>query len=252
MKQVTDQTDKYHTFKMISRDINDQPSFVFKCSKLMAQLMLEMDIHFHEKNLLQQEYVYFDAMHSRCEGFKTLTLWVYNLICCSVLHLATVEVEIENTDNIELFWTLLNKFLTDASGKKNYKLNPLGIIVDDTGANLNALVRVFGEQVQNKIVTCQWHFLECACKQISKLNKGEKETFWSLAKELISAPTVHQYNKVIDALKIICQSNDMMTWLQWWEKRRFQEGKTQSSSCSQLYKSYPVFQKKKEGKEGYL
>ena len=63
-------------------------------------------------------------------------------------------------------------------------------------------------------------FLECACKQISKLNNDEKVTFWSLAKELISAPAVHQYNKVIDALKIICQRNDTMTWLQWLEKRR--------------------------------
>ena len=91
-------------------------------------------------------------------------------------------------------------------------------MVDEAGANHQALVRVFGEQVQNKTVTCQWHFLECACKQISKLNKDEKETSWSLAKELISAPIVHQYNKVIDAFKIICQRNDTMTWLQWWGK----------------------------------
>ena len=57
-------------------------------------------------------------MHSRCEGYKTLTLWVYNPIYCSKLHLATMEVEKENADNIELFWTLLNEVLMDVSGKK--------------------------------------------------------------------------------------------------------------------------------------
>ena len=103
--------------------------------------MLERDIDSPKRNLLQQEYVYFDAMHSRCEGFTIITLWVYNHIYCSILHLATMEVEKENTDNIELFWTLLNKVLTDVSGKKNYNFNPFGIMVDEAGANLQALVR---------------------------------------------------------------------------------------------------------------
>ena len=49
VKQVTDKIDKYHIFKMNSRDINSQPSFVFKCPKLMAQLMLEMDSNSPEK-----------------------------------------------------------------------------------------------------------------------------------------------------------------------------------------------------------
>ena len=33
VKQVTDHIDKYHIFKMNSRDINGLPSFVFKCSR---------------------------------------------------------------------------------------------------------------------------------------------------------------------------------------------------------------------------
>ena len=49
VKQITDQIDKYHIFKMNSRDINCLLSFVSKCSKLMAQLMPEMDIDSPEK-----------------------------------------------------------------------------------------------------------------------------------------------------------------------------------------------------------
>ena len=31
-------------------------------------------------------------------------------------------------------------------------------MVDEAGVNHQALVRIFGEQVHNKTVICQWHF----------------------------------------------------------------------------------------------
>ena len=51
--------------------MNDKPSYVFKSSKEMAQLMLKMDQNNDESHPLQDEVVYFDGMHKRCAGYKT-------------------------------------------------------------------------------------------------------------------------------------------------------------------------------------
>ena len=41
---------------------------------------------------------------------------------------------------------------------------------DESGANMNAIERVFGKDFMARVVTCQWHFHQCAKCQLPEIN----------------------------------------------------------------------------------
>ena len=75
-KVGTDDFDKCYIFKINCRSINSEPSFVFKSSKMAAQLAIKMRIGLQqdkEPSTMVDEYAYMDAMHTRVKGYKALT-----------------------------------------------------------------------------------------------------------------------------------------------------------------------------------
>ena len=66
-----------------------------------------MDQKYPHKNPSQEEPAYFDGMHKRCTGWKTLTLWIYHNASRKLLRLATMEVKGETSENVALFWRLI-------------------------------------------------------------------------------------------------------------------------------------------------
>ena len=81
LKSGADEFDRCYIFKINCRSINSEPSFVFKSSKMAAQLALKMDINLQqdeEPSTMVDEYAYMDAMHTCVKGYKTLTLWTYH------------------------------------------------------------------------------------------------------------------------------------------------------------------------------
>ena len=69
-----DDFDKCYIFKINCQSINSEPSFVFKSSKMAAQLALKMDIGLQqdeEPSTMVDEYAYMDAMHTQVKGYKT-------------------------------------------------------------------------------------------------------------------------------------------------------------------------------------
>ena len=80
LKKATDSFDPLCIYKINSQSLNGQMSFVFKSSRISATIALQMDIDSTTSNPLQQEVVFFYAMHSHVKGYKTLTLWVHNPI----------------------------------------------------------------------------------------------------------------------------------------------------------------------------
>ena len=95
------------------------------------EIALEMeqkpDSDEHAPNSLSAEYAYFDGMHSRVRGYKTLTLWVYHLGMCKVLLLAVMEMESENTEMVTLFFNFFNECLKEFTGDKSYNFLPNGL-----------------------------------------------------------------------------------------------------------------------------
>ena len=78
-------------------------------------------------------------MHSRVDRYKNVTAWVKNPITRSMMRIATMEVQNENTHTLELFFKLLNEILQKVTGNPHYKFNPYRFYVDEAGANINTI-----------------------------------------------------------------------------------------------------------------
>ena len=158
LKQFFDPFDKYYIYQINDGAMNDKPSYVFKSSREMANLMLKMDQLSGESHPLQDEVVYFDGMHKRCSGFKTLTLWVLQIVMRKLTNLATMEVKREDTTCCSLFWEILNTMLSEVKNEEGYKFNPKMFIVDEAGAVAAGIRNVFGEAGYRKTRSCHFHF----------------------------------------------------------------------------------------------
>ena len=182
-----------------------------------AELAIEMDCDDPEnKSCLRDEPVNCNTMHSRVDHVKNVTVWVENPITQSMMSIAPMEVETENTQTLELFFNILNEFLQKVSSKAHYKFNQYRFYVDEVGANINAISRVFGWKGLSHIMGCQWHFLRSAQAK-AKFTKS----FIYLSRQLVTAPTRDEYEAVPWCLHKICKDNNLLDWFLWWDERQF-------------------------------
>lgn len=107
LKSKCDQRDPFLIYKMNDERHNKDMSFVFKTSTFQANLGISMDRN--GSGLLRDQYCYVDAKHNRCDGFKTITLWVYHPLIRKVVKLATMESKKEDTDSLVKFWSNWNE-----------------------------------------------------------------------------------------------------------------------------------------------
>ena len=155
--------DTFLIYKINDGTLNDEISYVFKSSHCAAKLALEMDCDDpNNKSCLCEEPVYCDTMHSCVDKYKNVTAWVKNPITRSVMRIAIVEVEHENTHSLEVFFRLSNEILQKVTRDKKYKFNPYKFYVDEAGANIDDILRIFGRKGLERILGCQWHFLKAA------------------------------------------------------------------------------------------
>ena len=82
IKSETDKWDKYLIYRIHCGKTSGGGSYIFKTSKHHLETALKMDSNQRPLNgkisMLAYEKSYFDAMHRRICGFKTLTLWVHH------------------------------------------------------------------------------------------------------------------------------------------------------------------------------
>ena len=226
LKEYYDPFDKYYIFEINDGSMNDKPSYVFKSSKEMGEMMMKMDQNSEDAHPLQDEVVYFDGMHKRCSGYKTLTLWVLQITQRKLTRLATMEVKRENTENCALFWQILNKMLAEIKGEAGYKFNPKQFITDEAGAIHAGIRIVYGEEGQRKTKTCQFHYKQCLERAINCVPDELQVTateFYELAIQLLIVPTMAQYNEVVRRLKMLADilPSVVGNWLEWWLARRY-------------------------------
>ena len=226
LKEFFDPFDKYYIYEINDGSMNGQQSYVFKSSKEMAQLMLKMDQNNQDIHPIQDEPVYFDGMHKRCVGFKTLTLWVLQIAQRRLTRLVTMEVKRENTTSCELFWKIINKMLSEVKGETGYKFNPKQFIVDEAGAVAAGIRNVFGDEGYRKTVSCQFHYKQCLNRALNNMPPELHdlvEEFRELALDLLRVPTMQQYNEKVRRLKILADvlPSSVGNWLDWWLARRY-------------------------------
>ena len=160
MKRGQDSVDKYHIYKVNNKKWNGNPTFVIKSSKLSAEMVLCMDTH-NQKTPLTECVVFMDGLHSRVKDYITLTLWVENLIICKMQRLASMECGSEDTENITIFLQNFLDILHEVKIDPNYVWKPRMIMANENGANKRAVGNVLGEDMRQRTISCQWHFLQC-------------------------------------------------------------------------------------------
>ena len=111
---------------MNCREVSGTPSYVFKTSRKSMEIALKMeqkaDSDQHPPDSLSGEYPYFEWMHSRVRGYRTLTLWVYHPGMCKVVLLVVIKTESENTEMVTLFFNLFDECLQELTGDKKLSL----------------------------------------------------------------------------------------------------------------------------------
>ena len=222
-KKKMDRMDKYYVHKVFYGVNDDDTCLIFKSGYTAAQIMLEMNRDTPGNSALKQEYFFFDTMHDRVKGFKTMTGWVRNPITRSVQRLATMDTYREDTAAVIEFYENINQILQEVSGDPNYKFNPYGFMMDEACANFAAIEEVFGEEAVKRCVTCQWHFLKCARKAAAdRVPKEERKTFTRLCRRVIESKTMHDYLeniKAFDPLRQRCKEVD--DWMKFWDCRKY-------------------------------
>ena len=210
--------DKYFIYEVNNRALNDQPSYIFKSSVPMARLAVLMDRD--GEGVLREEYAYIDATHDRCKGFKSVTLWTYHPVCRKLIRLAIMEIEIENAENLTLFWTVFNKMLQEMSGNSCDKFNPIGFVADEHHANWISIKNYFGEETISRVVSCEFHYKQSVRRQAKKLSTSASE-FITLADELLDALSESAFEIASYQMTLfITNHKEIDDWFNWWYSRR--------------------------------
>ena len=82
LKEDADKVDTNLIYAMNCGAINSGPTYVFKPSRYTLETAVKMDatcktVH-GKASILSLEKAFFDGMHTRCKGYKTLTLWTHH------------------------------------------------------------------------------------------------------------------------------------------------------------------------------
>lgn len=225
LKQKANSKDEFFIYKMNDREMNaDEPSYVFKTSKLKINLARSMA---DENHFLSNEYCYIDGKFNRCKDFPTITLSVYHPVLRKQIALFTMECEGETAECYTKFFDLINEVVGKVAEDEIF-LPIAGFMEDENGALQVGLQRVYGESIQEQLKTCEFHYLQSANRQRSKLHSEKSKDFFTrVTRSLLQAQTSSAYNDIMQELKEFIakkpakdQRGFLIPWLQWWDDRR--------------------------------
>ena len=218
MKRTLDEVDEYYIYRINNGSLNGESDYVFKSSKQMAQLAIHMDVNGPEDGL-QMENTYFDATHTRVHGFKSFALWLVHGPMWEMIHLASMEMRTENSNDIAIFFQLFYEILEKVSGIPNYKFNPRCFLCDEGGANYKAVKIVYGEDFcRDRVRGCQFHFKQQVQKRKHEVPEDHGDEFIKICNELCVITTVARYKILKSRLEeMACTTPSLRTWIDWWD-----------------------------------
>ena len=223
LKKGSDLIDPLHIYRINSKAMNNQPDFVMKSSSKILKVAQQMDQD-GEENPLQQEDAFFDGCHSRCTRFISLGLWVQHPSMRCVIRLASMEVRSEATEDIAIFFKLINEMLQIVGKKeKGYKFNPRYILCDEAGGNIRGIKEALGlEFAATRVVTCQWHFMNKINERIQKIGEDFQEEFVTSAGQLCRVQSVAEFELIFSRMReIVAKFPEFKNSLDWYYARRF-------------------------------
>ena len=81
------------------------------------------------------------------------------------------------------------------------------LCMDEAGVNLQGVQNVFGYDFMSWVVSCQWHFIECAWRQLPYIDQNEKTTYMHYVRMICKAQTWAEYKLYSEGLENICRKN---------------------------------------------
>ena len=192
-----------------------------KSSRLAAETALQMDTR-NKKTPMTECVAFMDGLHSRVKDYITLTLWVENPIICKMQRLTSMECTSEDTENVTIFLQNFLAILCEVKKDPNYMWKPRMIMADENGANKRAVGNVLGEDMRQRTVSCQWHFLRCVKKVLHRIDVQDRDDFMKLCNLLVkNVVTKNAYEEYHIKLEMICSHNNVKSWIDFWHKRHF-------------------------------
>ena len=114
------------------------------CIRVQVQIARNMNIGSGHA-FLEGEPCFFDGKAGKLKkNLKTLTLSMFHPLLCKQISLAVMDCESENTENVVIFWKVLNECIQLESGETGIEFNPHGFCFDMAACNREAGVEVFG------------------------------------------------------------------------------------------------------------
>ena len=203
--------------------MGNETSYIFKTSESSMKLAAMMAGHIKVggyDSLLTEEPAYFDGMHSHVKYFVTRTLWVFHPAMLGMKMLGIMDAMKEHSDHIELFFTLFNEALRDYLDDPKYMWDFHLIMMDEKGANFEAIERVFGPEFwHTKSVSCQWHFMHCAEKYLGKVDESDQKKFREWCQKLLEAHTKTDYRFWAEKIQGFAKEHGFEGWWKWWAPR---------------------------------
>ena len=224
-KTGTDKKDKYFIYEINDGTLNNGYDYIFKSSLQSVQIGLAMDKDAGGNNPLTECVAYFDGVHDRVMGMKSLALWVCHPGMNRMLRLCNMECKQESTEEIAIFFNLWNEILAEVKGDVGYKFNPIAFMCDSLGANQQAVARVYGEDVAKyRLKTCRWHFLNNLHQRLAAVKDDNFTARMSeLCHKLADTVTVADYELVLKDIQLIAfMYPNLNNFLHWWDTRKSQ------------------------------
>ena len=139
-----------------------------------------------------------------------------------VIRLASMEVRSEATEDIAIFFKLINEMLQIVGKKEEgYKFNPRYILCDEAGGNIRGIKEALGlEFAAMRVVTCQWHFMNKINEQIQKIGEDFQEEFVTSAGQLCRVQSVAEFELIFSRMReIVAKFPEFGNSLDWYYAR---------------------------------
>jgi len=170
----------------------------------------------NKEHFMSYEYCYIDGKWNRCKDFPTLTLSVYHPVLCKQVPLFIMECEGETAESYTKFFYLINESIAKVAPGS-------GFMADEAGGLQVGLRRVYGSSVLEKLKICEFHLLQCANRQRTRLHSDKSKDFFTrVTRTFLQAQTSSAYNDSIVELKEFVakkpakdQRGFLIPWLQW-------------------------------------
>ena len=192
--------------------IDEKKQFVFKISKLKMQLAREMQPD--GINYMNVEFCFFHSNHKRVKSFVTLTATTYDSLLLKQIALAILECKHEGTENIEVFWRMFNSAFKELNVIGD-RFSPTGFCMDMATANFNGVVKIYGEEILEKVKECEFYFCDLISRKASTLGEYTSK-FKEISLSMLTSTTPEAYLNALKNMQDFINKDKKLADLQHW------------------------------------